>query len=151
MTYLSQFIFAYISTIGFAVMFNAPSKSIYKAGFAGALGWICYSLAIATYLNKPIASFLGALAVGLMSEWFAVNTRRPVTLYVIPGIIPLVPGFGLYYTILSIIQKDYSKATNSGVESIFIAIGIALGLILALQIGKGIRTSYIHRRELTRD
>lgn len=151
MAYLSQFIFAYISTIGFAVMFNAPSKSIYKAGFAGAVGWTCYSLAVANNLNTPISSFIGALAVGLMSEWFAVITRRPVTLYVIPGIIPLVPGFGLYYTILSIIQKNYSKATNSGVESIFIAIGIALGLILALEVGKTIRTSYIHRRNLSRE
>lgn len=150
MTYISQFIFAYISTIGFAVMFNAPSKSIYKTGFAGAIGWIAYMIAHNYYPNKPLASFIGALAVGLMSEWFAVNTKRPVTIYVIPGIIPLVPGFGLYYTILSIIQKDYVKAANTGFEAIFIAIAIALGLILALQIGKGIRTSYIHRQSLSR-
>lgn len=150
MNYLLQFIFSYISTIGFAVMFNAPSKSIYKTGLAGAMGWICYMLALAQFPNKAAASFVGALAVGLMSEWFAVSTRRPVTIYVIPGIIPLVPGFGLYYTILSIIQKDYVGAANIGFESIFIAIGIALGLILALQVGKGIRTSYIHRQSLRR-
>ncbi len=150
MTYISQFIFSFISTMGFAVMFNAPSKSVYKSGLAGAVGWICYMLTHSYYPNKPIASFVGAFAVGLISEWFAVYTRRPVTLYVIPGIIPLVPGFGLYYTILSIIQKDYIRAANAGVEAMFIAIGIALGLIMALQIGRNIRTSYIHRRKLTR-
>lgn len=150
MNYLSQFIFAYISTVGFAVMFNAPSKAIYKSGLAGALGWLCYMFALSVNPNKAMASFVGALIVGLVSEWYAVKTKRPVTIYVIPGIIPLVPGFGLYYTILSIIQNDYPKAANTGFEAIFIAIGIALGLILALQVGKGIRTSYIHRQRLTR-
>ncbi len=150
MTYISNFIFSYISTIGFAIMFNAPSKSIFKTGFAGAMGWMFYMFTMSQYPNKGTASFIGALTVGLLSEWFATKTRRPVTLYVIPGIIPLVPGFGLYYTILSIIRKDYMNAANTGFESIFIAIGIALGLILALQIGKGIRTSYIHRQNLSR-
>lgn len=150
MTYLSQFIFSYISTMGFAVMFNAPSRSIYKTGLAGAMGWLCYMLTLEFSPNKAIASFVGALTVGMMSEWFAVNTKRPVTIYVIPGIIPLVPGYGLYYTILSIIQKDYRQAANTGFEAIFIGIAIALGLILALQIGKGLRTSYIHRRHLKR-
>jgi uncharacterized membrane protein YjjB (DUF3815 family) len=150
MTYISQFIFSYISTIGFAVMFNAPSTSIYKTGLAGALGWMAYMLTLEYTPSKAFASFAGALAVGIISEWFAVKTKRPVTIYVIPGIIPLVPGFGLYYTILSIILKDYRKAANTGFEAGFIAIAIALGLILALQIGKSIRTSYIHRPHLRR-
>ncbi|MBN2897140.1 MAG: threonine/serine exporter family protein [Clostridia bacterium] len=150
MNYLTQFIFAYISTAGFAVIFNAPSRAIYKSGLAGALGWLCYMLALDAQLDKAIASFIGALIVGLISEWYAIKTKRPVTIYVIPGIIPLVPGFGLYYTILSIIQNDYPKAAQTGFEATFIAIGIALGLILALQAGKGLRTSYIHRQHLSR-
>jgi uncharacterized membrane protein YjjB (DUF3815 family) len=150
MNYLSQFIFAYISTVGFAVMFNAPRKAVYKSGLAGALGWLCYMITLEFTPSKGMASFVGALVVGLVSEWYAVQTKRPVTIYVIPGIIPLVPGFGLYYTILSIIQHDYPNAANTGFEAIFMAIGIALGLILALQVGKGIRTSYIHRQRLSR-
>jgi uncharacterized membrane protein YjjB (DUF3815 family) len=62
--------------------------------------------------------------------------KMPATTFIIPGIIPLVPGYGLYYSMLKIIEANYQEALNVGFESLLIALGIAAGIIIATSMGK---------------
>ena len=38
MIYLLNFIYGFMSTIGFAVLFNVPKSSLFKAGLGGGAG-----------------------------------------------------------------------------------------------------------------
>ena len=42
MEIIKQFIFSFMSTIGFAILFSIPKDSIIKSGIVGAIGWIFY-------------------------------------------------------------------------------------------------------------
>ena len=44
--YIKNFVHAYMSTVGFAIIFNAPKNTLLKSGFAGGLGWTVYTLAM---------------------------------------------------------------------------------------------------------
>ncbi|TCO79035.1 threonine/serine exporter family protein [Marinisporobacter balticus] len=127
---LLQFVFAFLSTIGFAVLFNIPKKAILKASFAGGIGWIAYAFSN-NYFHSPIVdSFIGACIVAIISEIFARKFKETVTVFVIPGIIPLVPGAGMYYTMMAVVERDFNKFALVGSETMFTAGGIAVALLI---------------------
>ena len=136
MEMLSGVLFAFMSAAGFAVLFNIPRRSIVGASFCGAAGWYFYLLLINVPLSPIWASFSGALVIGLLGEIFAKISKKPATIYVIPGIIVLVPGYGFYESMHLLTQQKYMEATRIGSEAFFIAIAIACGIILATSIMK---------------
>ncbi len=141
MTYFWSAIFAFLGTMGFTIMFNSPKNSIIKASAIGAFGWLAYLIAVDHHQSVITATFLAAVTVGLLGELFASKFRSPATVFIIPGIIPLVPGYGVYYTMISIITKDYNTATNKGFETFFVALAISTALIITSTIGRLIRNN----------
>lgn len=130
MFYIKQFIFAFLSTVGFAVFFNIPKDSVLMSSLSGAIGWIV-NIILKQIFPSPISgAFLAAITVGLLGEFMAKHFKKPATIFIIPGIVPLVPGAGMYYTMLAIINKDFISAANFGTESIFIALSISIGIII---------------------
>jgi uncharacterized membrane protein YjjB (DUF3815 family) len=141
MTYFWSAIFAFFGTMGFTILFNCPKKSVFKASLIGALGWTGYMLTVDSGQSVITATFVGAITVGLIGELFANKFRSPATIFIIPGIIPLVPGYGIYYTMISIITKDYNTATTKGFEALFVALAIATALIITSTVGRLIRNN----------
>lgn len=129
-----EFIYAFLSTFGFSVLFNIPRKVIVYTSTTGALGWCVYSLVEKQYDSKISSAFLGAFVVALIGEYLARRLKKPATVFVIPGIIPLVPGYGLYYAMLKIIENDFEKAIQVGFETGLVAIGIASAIIIATSL-----------------
>ncbi|MBN2286385.1 MAG: threonine/serine exporter family protein [Tissierellales bacterium] len=145
---LKEFIFAGICTFGFGILFNIPRKQLPYACFAGALGWIVYSLLGRSTDSPVMAAFAGAFSVGTASEIFARIKRMPATVYVIPGLIPLVPGYGLYYSMLKIVEADYTSATDVGVETILVAVAISSAIIVTTSLGKRFKgKKHINKQE----
>ena len=139
MVFLKQLIFSFMSTLGFAILFNAPKKSIYYAGFVGSIGWISYFITHNYINSNVIATFIGAVSVGLLGEIFARKNKKPATLYITAGIIPLVPGAGMYYTMLALIDKDFILAANKGLETFFLAVAISIGIIFTSIFSRSIK------------
>jgi len=136
---LISIVYSFLSTVGFAVLFNIPRKAIINSGLCGAMGWLAYIYFQETMTSTIFASFAGAFIVGLMGEIFARLKKQPATIFVVPGIIPLVPGYGLYYSMLKILEKDYQKALSLGFEAIIVAIAIASAVIISSSLGKTFR------------
>ncbi len=65
--------------------------------------------------------------------------KKPATVYIIPGIVPLVPGAGMYYTMLALVSKDFYTAINKGTETFFIAAAISLGIIISTSLSRSIK------------
>jgi uncharacterized membrane protein YjjB (DUF3815 family) len=130
---------SFFSVAGFSILMNAPSKSVWTAALCGSLGWTVYTITKDMTLSPIVASFMGAMVVGILGEMFAVKLRRPATIFIIPAILPLVPGYGLYYTMLNLTRKNYVVAGQNGLEAIMIALAVATGLIFSSAIGRIVR------------
>ena len=139
MVVLKQLIFSFMSTLGFAILFNAPKNSVYYAGFVGSIAWSSYFIFYTYTGSNIISSFIGALVVGLLGEVFARRNKKPATLYITAGIIPLVPGAGMYYTMLALIEKDFTLAANKGFETFFLAVSISIGIIFTSIFSRSIK------------
>lgn len=134
MNLLLNLFYSIMSTIGFAVLFNVPRKSLLKAGIGGGVGWTIYYVITQLGLSIVISTLIASLTIALMGELFAVIDKQPSTLYIIPGIIPLVPGFGIYNTMLSLLEQNYEMALQNGIETIMISALIAAALTIVLSL-----------------
>ena len=58
----------------------------------------------------------------------------PATIFVMPGIIPLVPGVGLYRSMLCLVRNDIDVFLSTGVRTLFISgiIAVAIAVVNAL-------------------
>lgn len=81
-----------------------------------------------------MASFIGAIAVGIYSEFMARKLKTPAIQFSIPGIFPLVPGLTAYKTINCIVEQNYPEAYSNGIHVIVAAGAIAFGIMLSVTI-----------------
>lgn len=123
----------FFGTIAFAVLFNVPKRYYLSCGVTGTLGWITYYLTV-EYTSASVASFLGALVVVLISRILTVKMRCPITIFLISGIFPLVPGAGVYYTAYYLVTNQLGAAAHRGMEAVKIAFAIVLGIVFIVSI-----------------
>lgn len=142
MNILIQAISSFFCVVGFSIIFNLPRKLVVIASFNGMIGWLVYYILQSLETSFIIPALLGSICVGLIGEIMAAVQKHPATLYIIPGIIPFVPGYGIYYTMYHIVSQDFQSAMTTGAESLFIAISIACGIVLATSLFRMVRPSF---------
>lgn len=127
-----EFIVSMLATMAFAIVFSAPRKELFYCGISGALGWIFYSI-ISTLLGAPtLGNVVGSFVLTVFSRTLAAKRKNPVTVYLISGIFPLVPGAGIYYTSYYLIMNDMAHFSQYGLETIKTAGAIVMGIILGM-------------------
>lgn len=133
------FIFSYISSVGFAMLFSSPKRSIKFSALAGAIGFLVYSIASDILGGVFIPVLLGAYLTGILGEIFARVFHMPAILFIIPGIINLVPGKGIYNTLFYFIDDQKSLALINLFDTLATASAISFGILLASAISKSLR------------
>jgi uncharacterized membrane protein YjjB (DUF3815 family) len=94
------------------------------------LGWAVY-LAVEAWTDITFLAYLTAAAFGVLyAELLARRLKTPATLFVIPAIVPLVPGVGLYNTMRYVVDGEYNQAVSTGVFTLLAICGIALAVTI---------------------
>jgi uncharacterized membrane protein YjjB (DUF3815 family) len=130
--YITQFIVAMIATLGFAIVFSAPKAELVFCGISGAIGWIFYSIFANSFSAPTLGNVVGALLLTVFSRSLAAKRKNPVTVYLISGIFPLVPGAGIYYTSYYLIMNDMAHFSEYGLSTLKTAGAIVMGIILGM-------------------
>lgn len=130
---LTQTTAAAIATVGFSLLFGVPAPYYPSCALIGGISWLAYLL-ILPYTSVSIATFVSTVLVILMSRWFAVRERCPVTIFLISGIIPLVPGAGIYRAAYYTVTDQLHLAVQTGFDSIKVAVAIVLGIVFVFEI-----------------
>lgn len=125
---------AAVGTAAFSVLFSVPRKYYGFCAACGGVGWLVYSVLTAFQEKPETATFFAAVAVIFLSRLFAVLEQCPSTLFLIPGIFPLVPGAGVYWTSYYIVTEELSTAAETGFAAIKAAVAIVLGIVFTFEI-----------------
>lgn len=131
-----QFLWAFLSTAGFCFIFNVPRRHIPAGSLVGATGWLAYQLISAAGLSGIMACFAGSCTVAVLSELGARFFKDAATLFIIPGILPLVPGSGMYYTMQALLDNRLEEAAQVGLQTILMAGSIAVALLVVSSVIK---------------
>ena len=120
----------FLAVAGFAVLVETPQKYILQAGFAGAFGGWVYFYSMQRGLDTVPACFLSALVISLVAHIFARIFKAPVTVFLIAGILPTVPGAGMYRAVYYIIADDRAQSSYYLLQTVEIAGVIALAIFI---------------------
>ena len=99
-----QLLAAGVGTAAFSVLFYVPRKYYGFCAACGAWGWLTY----------------------FVLEWAGM--------FMIPGIFPLVPGAGIYWTAYYIVTDQMELASRTGFSAVKAAVAIVLGIIFVFEI-----------------
>ena len=67
----------------------------------------------------------------------AVINRCPVTIFLISGIFPLVPGAGIYWTVYYLVTDQLGLAVHTGYAAVKAAVAIVLGIVAVFELPQG--------------
>lgn len=132
-----------LGTAAFALLFSVPPAYYLRCGVIGGAGWLCYRLLLG--LGTAPSIFFATVLVVFFSRYSAVKRRCPVTLFLIPGIFPLVPGAGIYWTAYSIVVSRLDQAAGRGFATIKSAVAIVLGILLVFELPQGLFRALVAR------
>jgi|LSQX01.1.fsa_nt_gb uncharacterized membrane protein YjjB (DUF3815 family) len=146
MSIIIQCLASMFASAFFGELLHQPRKTMLYTSLIGLNGYVVYLL-----MNKTtMAFFLAALAVGLLCELTARIMRMATTLFLVSALIPLVPGLGLYRTMMFIAQNDISMALTTGIETLAGIGAIALSITISNMIFSNISITIKPRHSLNR-
>ena len=125
-----QVVSAFIGVVAVAVSFQVPKRYLILAGVTGAGGWFVELVMEEVLKGSIFASFLAAFLVAVLSHIFARVSKAPVTLYLVTGILPLVPGVGMYRTVYYLLQSNQEQTSYYLSYTLQIAGMIALAIFV---------------------
>lgn len=121
---------AFLGVITLAVLFQVPRKYLLFAGITGAGGWFVELIMMELTESPVLASFSAAFFVAVLSQVLARIRKAPVTVYLVPGILPLVPGVGMYRMVYYLLQENNEYASYYFSYTLQVAGMIALAIFV---------------------
>ncbi len=131
---MMQLVAAFVGSLGFALIFGMRRRFLFASSLGALLGWGVFLL-VDYFLDSAFLPPLFAAAFAISySEIMAKVLKTPATLFVIPAIIPLVPGGSLYYTMSYAVHRDMENARLYGTATLETALAIAAGISIVFAI-----------------
>jgi len=146
-SFLVQLIAAFLGTMAFAVLFGVPRNFYFDAGFCGMMGWLLY-LILTRYsaFSAVEVMFCATALVTLIALLQSIGRKCPITVFLISGIFPLVPGAGIFWTSYNIVSNQLPEALNTGFAALKATVAIAFGILAVMELnGKGRIGKWIKR------
>ncbi|OXS25883.1 MAG: hypothetical protein BI182_13420 [Acetobacterium sp. MES1] len=130
MNYITPCLYAFGASLAFAIVFNIPRNKLLLSALGGLLGQLVYVVFQLFISNDVILYLLATIAISLYAEVLARLTKSPTTIYLAVALIPLVPGGGIYYTMLYFINGEMDLGITTGVHTLLISGALAVGIIM---------------------
>lgn len=132
MDQLIQLASAGLGSLGFALLFNLRGAKLFWASLGGVISWGAYLVAMMFWPNEAGSYLIAAFLLTVYAEIMARVQFSPVTVYLVAGTIPLIPGASLYRTMSFAVSGDWSTALSNGVHTLLLAAAISGGILACM-------------------
>lgn len=129
-----QILVAAVGSIGFAILFNIRGRRLLSVAVGGGLCWLLFLLLNRWIENEAGCFFLVAMLVSLYDELMARVLKSPTTVFLLPSLVPLIPGASLYYTMVGAVGKHQADFLARAVHTVELAGALAIGIIASTLI-----------------
>ena len=140
-SFVLPILWAALSSMGFGMIFGLKSRKLVFVAVGSALTWAMYLLSMKWGIYEVLAYAIAAGVGTVYSEIMARIIKTPVTAFVIPANIPLVPGASLFYSLLALMQRDTSRFVDKGKYALSVSCAMALGIFAATMLFRFIKTA----------
>lgn len=130
MSVIWQLLGAFGASFFFSIYLFATKKFLIYCGLTGLIGWMAYLAALGLGFGTAMAYFWASLVISLVSHLFARVLKAPVTEFLIPGLLPLVPGASIYRAVYYLMEGDGQASMQYLGETLLLAGAIAAAVFL---------------------
>ncbi len=128
--YIHEFLICSVAVCAFCFLGRTPKRTVIASSLMSGGAYVVYRLVNVGTDREVFAYFIATLFIALLSEVFARIFKMPSTIFIFPGIIPLVPGVGLYNSMLCLVRDEHQNFAVTAVNTIFIAGAIAIAVAI---------------------
>lgn len=124
------FVAVVVSALAFIVLLKAERRDAPWIVAAGGLAIVGARFGGDT-LGPELGAFVGALAVGIGSNWYARLTNRSSQIVLVPGLLMLVPGSIGLRSLTSLLDKDVIVGVEGAFRMVLVAVSLVAGILIA--------------------
>ena len=130
-TLLLRAVASFIGGCGFAVLYNTAWRPVLAVGVLAVIGNELRLALQDAGTSQAVATFAGALAVGLQASILRLRVHEPRIALTVPGIIIMVPGGTAFDSFVLLSRGDVTGGLQAAVVVGFVVGAMALGLAVA--------------------
>ncbi|GGB19463.1 threonine/serine exporter family protein [Agarivorans gilvus] len=131
-------IFSSVPAVGFAMVFNVPSRMLPLCAIGGAFAHCLRTLCIHWGVPLEWATLVASTSVGLVGVYWSRRYLIPRPVFTVASIIPMIPGSFAFKTMVGIIglySGGFSEALlatviENGLRTLFILMALSFGLAI---------------------
>ncbi|ABZ85508.1 conserved hypothetical protein [Heliomicrobium modesticaldum Ice1] len=118
----------------FSVYNQAPPRTVVSAGLTGMLSATILYLTVAKGYTLILGMFWGAIAVAVASEVLARIHLVPVTVFIVGGFVPLIPGIWFFRATQFLFTGNYLHALEPLIVGVggIAAVGAGVAIVTAV-------------------
>lgn len=130
LTLLVRVVASFFASLGFAVMFRIHRRHLAVISLGGAITYFLYDLVLFFSASCFVAGLLSTVFAALFSEILARARHAPTVVFLLPCVIPTIPGGNLYYAMRYLLAGESVLALDNLRITLQVALGVAGGIII---------------------
>lgn len=142
---LKNILFAIIAAVSFGIMFNIRGTNLIFAGLNAGLGFFFYTIITAHGYDSHIGMLTASISMSICAEILARSRKTPASVFLVPSLIPVVPGGALFQFALNLLEGNNDLALSYGIQTMLEAGALAIGIILASSLTKTVIRCFSHQ------
>ena len=119
-----------VALLGIAVIFDVPPKKLPWAMLGSLISCVIMLIGDAIGLDPLITNMAATALPCVYCEIMARVLKTPTTVFMIPSLLPLVPGSRLYYTMFYLFSGEQALFMDNMLAAVKICTGIAMAIIV---------------------
>ena len=121
---------ALLVSAGYCIIMEVSPKYLVFAAVIGAVGRYIYLYLVSLELSSTIAVFAATAIITFFAHICARIAKAPTSLFLISGIMSLVPGTFMYNSVTSFLSSQNAEGLEALIETLLIAGAISLAIFL---------------------
>ena len=123
--------YALIASFAFMIVFEVRGKALLAGSIGGAISQLSFMLfQLPDYLPYLLPYFFSSIVLTLYSEIMARVLKKPATVFLIGALFPLVPGRGIYESMVYFVDGQQSLFFAKLQETLAITMTLAMGIMM---------------------
>ncbi|MBE5970942.1 MAG: threonine/serine exporter [Lachnoclostridium sp.] len=125
-----QVVSAFLSVYFFTMLLEIPKRYAMYCSIVGGVNWWVYLIVMDQTSSAMSSAFFASLAVALLSQIFARMLKTPVNVFLVAGILPTVPGAGIYRCVYYFIRNNPNQSSFYLLQTLKVAGAIAMAIFV---------------------
>lgn len=129
-----QLFLSFVAIYAFSIMYSAPRFQCPYCGICGCFTWGISHLMEELGAGNMLSVLTATFFLTLLTRILSVKRKTPITIYLMTGVLPLVPGAGIYYTSYYLMLDEARTAARMGLEAFQTAGAISFGIVFGFAL-----------------